>query len=244
MTGEKKKRTREERAAVGALILAGDRALSRMRRLARTAFADAALAESERAHLRALVTVGRRLSDELSDALAEGRADARAAARRRLKAEVSASGEVASFSTPAQAAASEARAATDAARARIAADSLGSQWRATASTSYRTPGSEARPLVTRKAAERGFDARLERTARTEAARAYNEEHREAAREIARRDPELGSRLMREWSAMADACERCLPHDGERVGIDEDFDYGDEPGNMHPHCQCVEHVVAA
>jgi hypothetical protein len=231
------KRTKEEKAAVGALLLAADRALSKLRKLARAAFVDAAAARTEAEHLSGLVSVGRRVSGEFSDALVEGRAEARAAARRRLKAELSSSGEVASFSTPAQAAASAAREAGDAARAEIAGDSLGTQWRA-------AEASARGELVSRKTAERAFDARLERTARTEAARAYNDEHLEAVREVARRDPELGARLMREWSAMADACPRCSPHDGERVGIDEDFEGGDRPGDMHPHCQCVEYVVAA
>ena len=51
-------------------------------------------------------------------------------------------------------------------------------------------------------------------------------------------------MLREWSAMLEACERCWPHDGERVGLDEGFFGGDEPGSVHPRCQCSETIVSA
>jgi hypothetical protein len=121
------------------------------------------------------------------------------------------------------------------------AHSLGLQWRTV----------EAKAIEEEeKPGPRMMRARLARAARTEVARAYSEEHREAIRDVVDYDrrfrdgqlaTEIESALRRRWSAMADACERCSPCDGEEVGINESFSCG-EPGGMHPHCACIEYLV--
>ena len=86
--------------------------------------------------------------------------------------------------------------------------------------------------------------RLEGVAATEYSVAYNDEHHAVLVQMADRDPGLLALVMREWCAMADACERCWPHDGERVAIGESFSGGDVPGSVHPRCMCCETIVAA
>lgn len=240
-----KQRTREERAAAGEVLIARDRVLARMRVVTKRA-ADEAAAESQRrdretaAVVAALLLVGRRLSAALGEAVIRGRAEARMAARRRLRAELLAAGALAAL--PSQGRPRESRDATAAAKVAAA---VAAQWRAIAVLAVRASAREERdPAVALRATARAVDARLGRAAVTETARAYGSEHRQAAIEYAAANPEAASKLLREWSAMIEACDRCWPHDGERTGLDESFSGGDEPGAMHPHCACVDTIVAA
>ena len=89
-----------------------------------------------------------------------------------------------------------------------------------------------------------MQAKIARTAETEAARAYNDEHLERARDMLAAGDLPPGALLREWSALIDACEACWPHDGERTGIDESFSGGEEPGSVHPRCRCSDIIVAA
>ena len=246
MANPGKERTREERAAAGEVLLARDRTLGRMRVAARAASTEAAAEAArkkndERAALvAALLLVGRRLAVALGASVIRGRAEARMAARRRLRVEIGLLGATAALS-----ASSRAREARDATAAARVAASLATQWRALAILAARPAEGSARdPKAVARATELAFDARLKRAAATEAARAYNDEHRAAARDFARDNPEAASKMLREWSAMLEACERCWPHDGERVGLDESYFGGDEPGSVHVRCACTETIVSA
>jgi hypothetical protein len=237
MRRDGKPRTQAEKVAVGTMLRMSDQTEKRLQAPARAASAEVAKKREDRAVLLgALVLLGRRLGDQLTDAIARGRAEARNAARRRLREELSGVGVVYTMSTPAIAQAGAKAADVDVQEARIAADSLVAQWRALELAAAREGESER--------FYRSMGARIARTAQTETARAYNEEHRTVVREMSRVDPELGQRVQREWSAMIDACSHCWGHDGERVGLDENFDGGDEPGSMHPRCQCLEYLVAS
>lgn len=229
-----KRRTREEKAAAGAVLLVRDRAADDLSDEARAA-AQAARErvrgreEDAAALAAALLYVGRKFARDAGNALARARAQARAAARKRLRAELAVAGV-----TLALPATSESRDAHDTVLAAIVGESLAAQWRAVAFAADRAG----------VPSEKVFRPRLERAATTEAARAYSDEHAAVLRELAAREPGVAVRLMREWSAMVDACERCWPHDGERAGLTESYAGGDEPGSVHPHCACVETVVEA
>lgn len=47
-----------------------------------------------------------------------------------------------------------------------------------------------------------------------------------------------------WLADAEACDECLPLDGEEVGLDESFSSGDDAPPLHPNCCLPETLVAA
>lgn len=236
-----KERSREERVAAGELVIARDRVLDRMRLAAKRHTADVADKTRDDAKRAAVLAVlllsGRKLSAELGAAIIRGRAEARMAARRRLRAEVGLLGLSAALAAP-----SASREQKDVSQATRVARSLAGQWQALALLAVRD-AQVAKPLTTDKLV-RAFEPGLRRAAATETARAYNGEHRAAALDLARSDPESAAKMLREWSAMLDACEKCWPHDGERVGLDESFGAGDEPGGMHPHCNCVETIVSA
>jgi hypothetical protein len=91
-------------------------------------------------------------------------------------------------------------------------------------------------------------ARVDLTARTEVADAYNTEHLEALRDAARADASFAKRLksaklVRVWSSVLESttCEECAEHDGDETDLDDDFD-GDEPGEMHPGCLCTAFIA--
>jgi len=240
-----KERTREERAAAGEILLARDQTLARMRAAARAAASDAAekadRKDWERAAVAAaLLLIGRKLGASLGAAVIRGRAEARMAARRRLRAEFGLLGAAAAL--PATSRARETRDATAAAKV---AGSIATQWKALALLALRDAAkAEKDPGAALRATERAIAPSLDRAAATETARAYNGEHRAAALDFARANPEAASKMLREWSAMLEACERCWPHDGERVGLDEGFFGGDEPGSVHVRCACTETIVSA
>ena len=93
-----------------------------------------------------------------------------------------------------------------------------------------------------------MNGRAERTSITESADAYQSERLDGLEAAMENDPEFaaaiaGANLGRRWDCMLEACHLCIPHDGEIVGIGEDFDGGDEPGKVHIRCQCVEVIVS-
>jgi hypothetical protein len=122
----------------------------------------------------------------------------------------------------------------DSAAAHSAAGSLASGWgtRATA-----TVMDEADPLHPFRTSAR--DARLERTAATETASAFNDERRRIVRNFA--EDERASYLVKVWSALLDrgTCRECFGKDGEVKKLDESF--GVTPP-VHPHCRCVIEIV--
>ncbi len=237
-----KTRSDAERIAAGVILAASARTLARMRLAAKAATADVAdrsgaSAFASAAVLGSLLVAGKDLASNLGDNLAQGRAEARVAARKRLAAELAGVGVTLTLWQP-----NMRRDAADAALSAIAAESAAAQWRAIAIAESRQASKSDSPQAVLARTRQAFDARMDRTSVTEVVHAYNEEHREAMRDLVRREPDLAERLMREWSAFTDGCGRCLPHDGERVRADEPFAYGDEPGLMHPRCMCVETAV--
>lgn len=239
MPEAKKARTKREREAAGALLVVRDDVLARLKRATQSVVSqeDGERRVKRAALLALLLMTGRKLGSELSDVLSTGRKRARLAARGRLAKELKATtGQGRTFGTRGD--------AVDAAAGAIAGESLAVQWRGIViGQAYALAEDAGISLATVGQSRKLFLPRLERSASTEVARAYNEEHRAALREVARQDPELCARLQREWCAMVDSCERCWPHDGERVDIDEHFAGGDEPGSMHPRCMCIATVVA-
>jgi hypothetical protein len=221
-----KKRDKRERVAAGLLLLLGGKTLAR----ARTASSRAKLPAV--VTVRALLSEGRSMVPRLADAISVGRAEARRAARKALRAELVAAG------VALEVAGDEGRAdAHDAATAAIVAESLVTQWRGIASSLRDEDGD-----VPEKKLARAFEPRLDRVARSETAEAYGDEHRASVARLARRYPEETATLGKRWSALLDACERCWPHDGETVALDEEFSGGAVPGSVHPRCQCTEVLV--
>jgi len=245
------------RLGVGALLLAETSARKAIAKAVET-HVDNAAAELQRrkdnerkaAALVLLLGGARAMSEDVRAAIVAGRKEAREAARRRLNAELKTAGIV----IEAHEWVVGNRMPEDTAHAASAAESLAGQWRglaiAVTLAAKRKETSAASEVST---TIRPMRARIERTATSEIAQAYNDEHVAALRDIvehdrAYRDGELADRietqLARQWSALVDACERCWPLDGVTVGINESFPGGDEPGSMHIRCRCIDVLVEA
>lgn len=243
-------RTTAAKRSAGALLLASDHT-QRLLRTATAASVDEAVAEIGRrrelrkaAALVVLVTLSHKFTNRARGAILEGRQNARLAGAGRLGAELAALGIVIELAR--QDAFS--RHDEDEAYASTAADALSVAWRglafAAVSASMRN---DADPGPALAKIERPMLPRLDRTASTETSRAFNDEQRRALADAAARDERIAeqlreTRVMREWNAMLDACERCSPHDGERVAYTDSFSGGDEPGEMHPRCMCTATLV--
>ena len=82
--------------------------------------------------------------------------------------------------------------------------------------------------------------RLRRIAATEVPQSYNA----AALRMYENIKAVPS-LRKRWDSTLDArvCKYCRNHDGEEVPLDEDFSYGDIPGEIHPNCRCVTTLVS-
>jgi hypothetical protein len=76
--------------------------------------------------------------------------------------------------------------------------------------------------------------RTETIARTEILRASNEGRNQAWRQGIE-EGYISPAAQKQWQAEFDACEICLPLDGESVPITGDFPDGDPP--LHPNCRC-------
>lgn len=89
--------------------------------------------------------------------------------------------------------------------------------------------------------------RISRTAATETSTAYNAERLSVLREESGRNKDFAHAVerkyvVRQWSAFADACEKCWPLNGALATIDGSFDSGYEPGDVHVRCRCDFVVV--
>lgn len=171
------------------------------------------------------------LRGALTSALATGRATARREALQQLAATLDRAGATA-ITLP-----SSSGPAVDHAHAAAAADAIVARFcqallvAATKGTAVKTTGAI-------------IDGSVRRAATTEVARAMSDEHREATREIARRDPTLIKRFANMWDATLDAatCATCAEHDGEIVQLGTDYDDNDEPGDVHPNCRCISAAI--
>lgn len=235
------------RLSAGSLLLAQDRTVALVRESVKPHIAQAAAEardkdqERKAATLHILLQVGAAMAISMAVAIERGRRFARSAAIRRLDAELLATGHRI-HAESLMAVKFMGRAEEDAIQSRIAAESLATQWRGLAQASI-SMGRRGQATALQRT-ERMMLPRIRRTAETETAKAFNDEH--AARlEDAIRSGEVDARLvMREWSALADACDKCHPLHGVRVRFDESFPGGEVPGSVHPHCACTEVVVAA
>ena len=240
------------RASAGALVLLAKRAGKQAARVADQSV-DGAVVQigklsrkdrQRRAEVFGIVlAAAAALSADLGAVLLAGRRAAREGARVRLAAELAAAGVVAGELK------SKGSKREDEAWAATAAESASVAWRSAALALAAKASREEKSAA--NAIERTRDRALslaDRAARTETARAYSEEHVRALRAAADADSDLRDRLkkarvVRVWESALEknTCERCEDHDGERVGVDEDFSGGDEPGQVHPHCLCSSYL---
>jgi hypothetical protein len=182
--------------------------------------------DRERVALAVVRRTAGRMQGALERALAEVRRGARAAARRTVEDEFAA-GAV----TPL-----DGREEHDAAAAHAAAASLSAAWSraASAMTLADEPADDALRLAGRTLARR-----LERTAATETASAFNDERRRVYRDIARSP--LADETVKVWSAVLDrkTCPFCFGKDGQVRALHESF--GAVPP-VHPNCRCIVEIV--
>jgi len=78
---------------------------------------------------------------------------------------------------------------------------------------------------------------VSRTAATETATAFNEEHLDALEPLS--DYDWAPGLFKVWSALLDGrvCQRCFENDGEAVPVNAAFRSGDDIP-LHPYCRCI------
>jgi hypothetical protein len=198
--------------------------------------------------LRSLKDDAASMADRLTATIHEHRQQARRAALRQLQSELHAAGvNTSTVHWPS----ALARAAEDMHHAESSAQSLASAWRGVAShDALKAERTEKSPAMAVARSGRIMGPRVERTATTEIAQAYASEHRYALLDAVEYDrnyrdgafADAVSRLGQQWSAMAEACPVCAPHDGEIVGIGESFSDGAEPGFQHPRCRCISIIV--
>lgn len=251
--------TRTLRLSVGTLLHAQDRTEALIAKVVSDEAARAAAEVSKKRERRAaviaaLLLASERLATAATAGIVRGRTLARDAATDRLVAELDDLGIDAaslrrSASRPLVAAARRERAHEDTLHAESAGSALAGQWRAVAVASALGAMNRDRDPVDAVAKTPALmRARVLRTATTESTVAYNSEHAEAIADAVRYDGDLADKfaeleVMREWSAMIDACEKCWPLDGERVEVGETFSGGNEPGHVHAHCRCIEILVS-
>ena len=200
------------------------------------AAADAHKRENEKraAALAILLIASRAMASDVRSAIQWGRTEARVSARSRLGRELVAAGVLLKPDGHA------APTSEDALHAQMSAESLATQWRTLATGAILSADRKGRSVGQAIESTRdGMKFRTLRTATSESAQAYSEEHRTVSREL---DVD-GDLVARQWSALLDACGMCWPHDGETVGLDEGFSGGDEPGYVHSHCRCVPILVS-
>jgi hypothetical protein len=187
-----------------------------------------------------LLGASRRMQTRMQARIEDGRERARLAAIGRLRAELALGGIALALAH-----ALAPRTDTDSAYAAAAAAAYASAWAGAAlylvTEALRTDKSPTQAVVQATDLK---ESNLERIVVTETARAYNDQHKEDAEELADADPEAMAILVRRWDAMLDArvCDDCASHDGETAPIGESFAGGDEPGYLHPNCRCESSLV--
>ncbi len=213
---------RAERAALGVLRAAARPIVEQ----AAASVGHAPAFDRERIALATVRRTAGRLQGALERAVAEVRRAARIASRRTVE-DAFAAGPI----TPL-----DGREEHDTAAAHSAAASLASAWSrsATAMAVGDEPADDALRI-----AGRALERRLERTAATETASAFNAERRHVYRDIARSP--LADEVVRVWSAVLDrkTCSYCFGKDGQVRGMHESF--GAVPP-VHPNCRCIIEIV--
>ena len=204
--------------------------------------------------IRAIRHAALALANRMHVALVEGRARGRDAAYdqvlvelREVRAEL-ARLDIPADEHPADPPEAEETGHEDDLSAHTAAQSLAASWgqRALAKVIawQDEPSKSLGAAVQRTVAE--LDKSVRRTATTETARAYSDEHDEGIGWVAEQHKEASwfPAVFRTWSAILDraTCGTCRAHDGEIVLIGMDFEGGDEPGFVHPSCRCTPSIV--
>lgn len=241
------------RLAAGSLLLAERRTAQALRRALNESI-DEAVADVARekrirdanraALLLLLLSSGKTMAEKARRALFEGRQHARERAQRRLAIELRAAGVTIDLDGHGL----HRRAGEDHGAGGIAAESLAARWRGQASAAVLRAdrqGKDAAAAVddTRAA----MNAGVYRTAATETASAYNDEHRAALNDAYDVDSSaFGSvELVRVWDAILDTrtCAECRQRDGMVTGVGRSFSEGEEPP-LHPLCRCIVVVMSA
>lgn len=138
-------------------------------------------------------------------------------------------------------------AASDRASAEAAGASLAAAWHLSAVaavTEWERAETRSLPPMLAKTAT-AMAPRVARTATTEVAVAFNDEHEDGTDEIAEKhsDAEWLPAVLKLWNALLDrACPVCAGHDGEITVIGVGFSGGDVPGSVHARCRCSESLV--
>lgn len=235
------------RISAGTLVLHEQKADASMREVVGEAI-DRTVAEISRrrddltrvAFLLAVLGVARWLQVRLGGIVVDRRLEVRKAAAARLRAELAA----ASIALTIPASEARVAAAADQAYAEAAAATLASAWQAQAVAMGARADEPARAIEKTRLLMR---PRIARTAATEMASAYNEEHRASLERAIEKDSALKraldeGRIIRVWDAYLDrrTCDAC------EARHDREVDFGDEPP-LHPNCRCIvtiQHVSAA
>jgi hypothetical protein len=246
---------KSERKSAGVLLLLSRRAVKDAQKTVSRSV-DEAVAEAARqtrggnvrkaALFTAILGISRSLARDLGGSLVASRGRARTAGAEEAARELASLGIAVptGFGTAA-------RVAGDQVLAEAAADAVAASWRALAmsgvSRAVRREESVGQAVEgTRKTVL----TRAELTARTEASRAYNEEHVRAVRDAAREDSDFAKelkaqRIVRVWSSVLEknTCRICESHHGEVSDLDGSFDGGDEPGDVHVRCLCTSYLIS-
>lgn len=189
--------------------------------------------EKRAAALVAVAAASRLLASDLRGDIVRSRQSARAAAASRLGAELAAAGLVAGILARR---AHESRLHEDDALAQSAAGSLSAQWQGLAMAIVIKADREGANLATSlKDVTPRTRWRADRTATTEVASAYNDEHARALEEARKQEPALfaGVQIVRVWSAVLDrrTCPECAARDGQIIT-------GDKEPPLHAMCRCI------
>ena len=192
-----------------------------------------------------IMAASKRMGAALGLTLVNAASDMRKVAATRLHAELAAAGYQVNRGEMVQL---QSLVYPDTTLATSAGESLAVQWRSSAlSRSLTAIRKEASVPKALEESRRVLRSSIERTAHTEAVRAYSEAHRQEMAELLERDvrarqfvEEQG--LQREWVCMVDACDDCLELDGERCDIDGSFP-GGAIAPLHPRCRCQEMIVS-
>jgi hypothetical protein len=95
-------------------------------------------------------------------------------------------------------------------------------------------------------ASRLQDYRLARIARTEASRAFNQSRKESLKWISERHDDRNwiAAIFKRWDATLDSrvCAICRDLDGTYVPAGFDFPDGNEPGDVHVNCRCIQTLI--
>lgn len=232
----------EESRTLGDLDRAVSAALATLQRAAERATTPE---DTRRLLLQAAHGAAQALRQAVAHAVLQGRSRARRDAVRRLAAELDAAAReltIPALQTPPVGHDS----AEDEHHAAAAADSITAAWRASVVLVASRPdeGQIAARLRTASDAQR---PKLARIAATEIPRAFNAAHDEGAGWVADRykDATWLPLVAKRWDATLDrkVCRTCDDMDGALAIIGTSFSGSVRPGDPHPHCRCVESVLA-